>query len=216
MPEPSKAFGRTAKPSVERQLPLAVDRLGRAVAGLVDPRKRMTEGAVQHGPSLYEALVGEVAPDTRGLEYQTRISRSTPPVWVDALDQKRTIDDRARRWSPSEGSTPARLREVAARRWRPQDTRLVTAMTEEIRSWSIAVRTLLDPPRVMTVAAPCPACGTHKVYRSIAGESVRVPALQLVAEKGCSCLACGTSWAPDRYLFLCRLLGFALPAGVLE
>jgi hypothetical protein len=33
---------------------------------------------------------------------------------------------------------------------------------------------------------------------------------------GCTCQHCGAHWTPDRSLFLCRLLGFELPAGVLE
>lgn len=200
----------------EAGLPVAVDRLHAAVCGLVDPRKQMAGGAVQIAPSLYDALVDEIHPNARSVEYSAAVGRSLPPVWVDALDQKRAIDDRARRWSPSQPSTPARLREIAARRWRPQDTRKIREMTEEIRSWSVAVRTLLDPPRVFTVAAPCPACGTRSVHRQVAGESVRTPALQLVANTGCTCLACHTHWAPEKYLFLCRLLGFTLPAGVLE
>ena len=63
---------------------------------------------------------------------------------------------------------------------------------------------------------PCPACNATAVYRrNSAGENVRVPALQIIAEQGCTCLVCHASWTPDRYLLLCRVLGFDLPRGVL-
>ena len=47
-------------------------------------------------------------------------------------------------------------------------------------------------------------------------EHVRVPALQIIAEQGCTCLVCRACWTPDRYLLLCRVLGYSLPDGVLE
>ena len=52
--------------------------------------------------------------------------------------------------------------------------------------------------------------------RDRSGERVRVPALQVIAEQGCTCVVCRTCWTPDRYLLLCRVLGFDLPAGCME
>jgi hypothetical protein len=54
------------------------------------------------------------------------------------------------------------------------------------------------------------------VYRrDSAGELVRQPALQIVAEQGCTCQACRHCCTPDLYLHLCRVLGFDLPDGVI-
>lgn len=50
------------------------------------------------------------------------VGRSVPPVWIDALDLRVEIDDETRKWQPDRPNTPARLRAVAARPWRPQDT----------------------------------------------------------------------------------------------
>jgi len=67
------------------------------------------------------------------------------------------------------------------------------------------------------VTAPRPACGATTVFcRDSAGELVRQPALQIVAEHGCTCQACNYCWAPAHYLYLARVLGYELPPGVLE
>lgn len=64
------------------------------------------------------------------------------------------------------------------------------------------------------MSAPCPSCGRRWYYRRRDNENIRQPALQLVIETGCTCQACGAFWPPERFLFLVRLLGFDLPAGV--
>jgi hypothetical protein len=44
-----------------------------------------------------------------------------------------------------------------------------------------------------------------------------MPALQIVADAGCTCQACKKhTWLPQHYLLLCRVLGFDTPEGVLE
>lgn len=113
--------------------------------------------------------------------------------------------------------TPARLRHLAAQRWRPQDARDVEQIAADIEAWSVKINALLSPQRVKTICAACPACGARTVYRwNSAGERVAMPALQVIAEQGCTCVVCRTCWTPDRYLLLCRVLGFDLPAGCLE
>lgn len=197
----------------ESSLPDEVERLHRAVSRLVDARKEMIGGEVRAAPSLYDALVGEL-PARMG-EYGGRFNgRSLLPLWVDALDARREIDDRVKTWNPGCSSTPTGLRALASRRWRPQDIRQVRDYAEVIGSWSVAVESLLNPERVKSVSAACPVCRARWFYRLLDGEQVRQTALQLVASQGCSCRACGAFWEPSRYLFLCRLLGFALPAGV--
>ena len=43
---------------------------------------------------------------------------------------------------------------------------------------------------------------------------VRMPALQIVADTGCTCQACRHTWLPQHYLLLSKVLGFEAPEGV--
>lgn len=197
----------------ERTLPAALDGFYNAVAGLVDPRKELFNGAVLAAPSLYETLVGEIP--AKGGDFGGRFNgRSIPPVYLDAVDLRTTIDARVKSWLPRGDSTPGRLRRLASRRWRPQDVRLVRDYADEVASWSVSITALIEPEHVKTISAPCPSCGARWFYKNHAGEQVRTPALQLVISQGASCLKCKVHYPPDRYLWLCRLLGFDLPAGV--
>jgi hypothetical protein len=45
---------------------------------------------------------------------------------------------------------------------------------------------------------------------------VRVPALQIITELGCTCLVCRHTWGHELCLHLARVLGFETPAGVIE
>jgi hypothetical protein len=203
-------------PTDEASLPQAVDELYRAVAALVDHRKQFINGRVLAGPSMYESLLGEVPAKSSGDTFTRGVGRSIPCVFVDAVDLRAGIDGRVKSWQPRGDSTPARLRALASRRWRPQDAALVRRYATETQAWVSAIGNLIDPPHVKDVGAPCPACGRRWFYRSRDGEDIRQPALQLVIETGCTCQACGAHYTPDRYLWLCKLLGFEVPAGVLE
>lgn len=197
-------------------LPAALDRLHAAVSGLIDPIKEMHDNAMVSAPSLYEQLVGEMRP-TKGDVMGRQAGRSAPPVWTDALDLRTEIDDTTRRWQPRRSTTPARLRAVAARPWRPQDTNDMDKMSGRVESWSVSVQSLLTPTSVKHVSAPCPACGATSAFRrDSAGEHVRVPALQITTELGCTCQVCRYTWGPELYLHLARVLGFETPEGVAE
>lgn len=195
-------------------LPDALDRLYDAVGALCDPRKELHDGALMAAPSLWEELLDAI-PARKGDGFTRGVSRSKAPAWCEAIDLQQEVDLQVRRWQPEGTSTPDRLRGFASRRWRPQDARMLTERAEVIRGWCVSIKGMLEPAHVKTISAACPSCDTAVVYRKVAGESVRQPALQVVAELGCTCLACGASWAPESYLWLCRLLGFDLPAGVL-
>lgn len=201
----------------ESTLPDAVDALYRAVGELVDPIKRLVGGTVLAGPSPYEDLLAEIPASTAG-DSSRGVAKSRPVVWVDALDLRIEIDTRTAQLHPEGQDTPQRLRGLAAKRWRPQDTRIVRDAATEIAAWRVSIRALTDPQHVKQIAAPCPACGTRWVYRTSAsaGETIRQPALQLITDTGCTCQNCRSFWPPDRYLFLCKLLGFAAPAGVIN
>lgn len=106
---------------------------------------------------------------------------------------------------------------LRARPWGPEDIARIGKIRDAITSWTKRITALLEPEPVKFVAAACPACGTDIVYRNdSAGERVRQPALKLVTGTGCTCQNCGTHWGPQLYLHLCRVLGFDMPAGVLE
>ena len=204
----------TVAQSDEKSLPAAIDNLYAAIGGLIDPRKELINGTVMGAPSLYASLVDQI-PASSG-EYSGRVhGASRPPVWCDALDLRIQIDAQVKQWQPKGDSTPTRLRALASQKFRPQDTATLRDYSNNIRTWTHTIKGYLDPERVKGVSAACPACGTRWVYRQHAGESVRQPALQLIVRQGCTCLACDTFWEPSRYLFLCRLLGFDLPPGVL-
>jgi hypothetical protein len=204
----------TVAPSDEKSLPAAIDNLYSAIGALIDPRKELISGTLMAAPSLYESLVNEIPASTG--EFSGKFhGASRPPVWVDALDLRIQIDSRIKEWQPKGDSTPARLRALASQRWRPQDGATIRDYANDLRGWALTIKSYLDPEHIKGVSAACPTCGTRWVYRQHAGESVRQPALQLIVRQGCTCLACDSFWEPSRYLFLCRLLGFELPPGVL-
>jgi hypothetical protein len=112
-------------------------------------------------------------------------------------------------------TTPARLRALAARAWRTQDTAAVEQIARHVESWTVSVTSLLSPTGVKHVSAACPACGATSVFRrDSAGELVRAPALQIVTKLGCTCQKCRYTRSPDYYLHLAKVLGLAAPAGV--
>jgi hypothetical protein len=50
------------------------------------------------------------------------------------------------------------------------------------------------PLDVVSVQLGEDACTATHVYRDAAGEMVRMPALQIVADTGCTCQACKHTW----------------------
>lgn len=187
--------------------------LRRAVERLTGPRRLHHYEVTLLGSSLYDEL-GDNAPSGGG---DVRIPpRSTPPLWLDPTALRIDIDRTVRGWCPAAGSTPARLGRLCDRGWRPQDSDVVWRMSSQVRLWCEQITALLWPESRKDVAAACPACGRAVVWRRRDGEVVRESALRLVAATGCECQACGAFWAPEKFLFLSRLLGFELPEGVLE
>jgi hypothetical protein len=181
----------------------------------VDGQKQLVDGAILAVHSLYEQLVDAVAATARHDGFRS-VHRSMPAIWADAFDVARDIDDAVREWCPEGDSTPHGLRSLACAKWRPQDTQTVEDMAARVEVWTAKIAALLAPEKPKSISAPCPACGETRVYRKdSAGETVRQPALQITT-RGCVCVACEAVWGPERFLFLCKLLGFPLPAGVLE
>ena len=190
-------------------------RLKRAVDRLCQPNLGTHRNATVTAPSLYEQLCSDLA----GIQGDNKTpAKSLPPIWIDAAQLKQDIDKQAAKWEPKRHrSTPQRLIILAEQTWRPQDTRHVNTITRTITRWADSIVHLLDPQSVKHISAPCPSCGRTTVYRrDDAGEVVRQPALRIVTNQGCTCAHCDAHWSPDKYMFLCTLLGFDLPEGVLE
>ena len=189
-------------------------KLGRAVQRLTAPRPGVYHDVTLYAPSLYNALVSDLA----GTQGDTRTpAKSLPPIWIDASMLICQIDTQTIKWMPVPGYTPDRLQKLSCKTWRPQDTDHVRDMAHQINAWCDSILNLLDPEGHKFISAPCPSCAVQLVYRrDSAGEQVRQPALKLVVSQGCTCQACGAFWAPDKFLFLGRLLGYDIPEGVLE
>jgi hypothetical protein len=199
----------------EVSLPLAVRKFGEAVARLCQPQFRMVNNRMVSAPSLYGQL-SDAAPRSAG---QSKVpAKSLPPVWIDAVQLKQAVDRQVQQWSRRpRGDTPGKLEWLRDRGWRPQDATLVFEMAGVVAGWAGRIEDLIEPEARKHITAPCPSCGAKWVYRrDSGGDVVRQPALELVTEVGCSCLACDAHWAPPYYLHLCRLLGFSLPEGVLD
>lgn len=199
-------------------------RLKRAVDRLCQPNHGYHGRTMVTAPSLYEQLCSDLA----GMQGDNKTpAKSLPPIWIDAAQLKARIDTQTAKWNPTrtldhwnpnrKSPTPDRLLGLAERTWRPQDTDTVNTMARAVDHWSDSIRNLLDPQSVKHITAACPSCGRQTVYRrDDAGELVRQPALRIVTNQGCSCAHCDAHWTPDKYMFLCKLLGFDLPEGVLE
>lgn len=194
----------------------AHNRLRHAINRLCAPNLAHHQNRTVTAPSLYDQLCADLA-GTQG-DNKTP-AKSLPPIWIDAAQLKQTIDHQTAHWvkRPKDVATPTRLKALADQTWRPQDTEHVNDIGNTIDRWATSITSLLDPQSVKHISAPCPSCGRRTVYRRDgAGETIRQPALRIVTNQGCTCLHCDAHWAPDKYLFLCKLLGFDLPEGVLE
>lgn len=128
-------------------------------------------------------------------------------MWLDALDLINEIDTAVRAWQPDGDSTPSRLRSLASRKWRPQDSGGVEQIAGNPEAWVLKIESLLSPSPTKTISAPCPSCNAETVYRTDSGgERVRQPALQITVD-GSVCMACRYTWGPERFLLLHRCWG---------
>lgn len=208
-------------------LPGVLNQLRDAVSALTDPQAVTTATGTRFGDSLYQQLLDALP--GRKLE-RSGHARSVPPMWLDCADLLADIDTTVRTWQPHAGderdpATVRRLRLLEARPWRPQDSPALQTYTAKLRAWERRIRDLLDDgerDRFLYAAnsktlAACPACAETVVYRrDSAGERVRQPALRIRGDGTTICGACQTSWGPEKALFVARLLGYEMPAGVLE
>ncbi|ALA48631.1 hypothetical protein POPTART_85 [Mycobacterium phage PopTart] len=221
------------QPAEDGNLPAAKTRLGNAISALIDPKPEYTEGTTRWRDSLYDQLTEEI-PGSQG--NASRIPQSSPPLCIDAVELKTEIDATVAAWEPSSywvfgppypvpqrdltrehtPLTVLRLQLLERRPWRPQDTHGIEQISGRIEAWCESIKTMLNPPPKWSLPNPCPACDTAIVYRkNSAGETVRQPALQ-IGPSGCVCQNCHHEWGPQLFQHLANVLGYELPAGVLE
>lgn len=198
-------------------LPAARTEFQGTINAFIEPVPTLHQGEMLYAPSLYMQLFNAVG----GEQSQTGNgggSKSKPPIWTDALVLLQDIDLMVSIWQPGYTGVPAtiaRLRFLQDQSWRPQDVKLIEKMTNVIQSWAVDIERLFNPQHVKHFSEPCPNCNaTHTYRRDSAGENVRVPALQIIASVGCTCQVCRAVWPPEQYLFLCKLMGIELPAGI--
>lgn len=200
----------------------AVEETRQALSDLIDPQVRGFLGddlrvTQRTAPSLLAQLRDAIA-NSKGAGGVRAKSRPIP-IAADAVDllgviargtEGLIVQMSAR---PSSYRLEDRLRAVvdAAALW--DDPEVIHVVRGALSSWANKIRTLLDPPRRMHLAAPCPECGVSMVLRrdESVGEDVRSPALQVDGRSGCDCLACGRHWAPEQFEFLARVLGCPPP-----
>ena len=197
--------------SADGPLPLAARRLGDAVHALADPLPVWDDGVCRWSDPLYVRL--RAALTGRTVSARRRAHGARLPCRTDVLALLCQIDAAVGGWEPHGKTTVDRLRQLAARGWRPMDCDLINGYSDQIERWAVAVGELLElTPRVY-LPTPCPRCGAAFAYRrDDGGERRRTRALR-VSETGCTCLACGSFWGPERFEWLARLLGCpALPA----
>jgi len=215
-------------------------------------------------PSLLDRLY-DALPGAQGIGHSA--ARSLPPIWLDAARLYACIDTQVRKWQvdyPHCAQTlPAtrRLETLRTKRWRPQDTALITDYATQLEAWVIEIDVLLtpEPVRALWAAegggfAACPACDKTMAKKCVrvgepggtllqpstdatlrcrecsttwaentfpmkcprSGEIVGTPALQLMSDGATHCLACTTDWSPQQATWVCRMLGYPLPSGVLQ
>jgi hypothetical protein len=196
----------------------ALQALEDAVHALCGTKYEYLDSKLISTPSLYlqlmDAVTGEQVNAGGG-----GLSKSRPPLWLDAFDLLHEIDVALEIWQPAYTGVPAsvgRMHWLLQRKWRPQDVRSIEQLANNLRGWAVKINNRLNPQPRKTLPAPCPACGVETVYRKDeCGEPIRQPALQISA-LGCQCMSCRYMWEPSRFYILAGALGYPMPEGVLE
>ncbi|AHY26967.1 hypothetical protein SEA_NAIRB_51 [Mycobacterium phage Nairb] len=221
----AKQNGEDRAKQHDEDLPARLDELDQAIADITEPRIAWIGGRLVTGPSLLDQVQASIA-GQQGTS-NGHAARPLPPIWLDAADVLAGIDVALQDWSRP-GRLPAlprpvelartradHIRQLRKRPWTPEYYRKLVAVVTEVKYWANDIDRILNPVPKRFIAAPCPACDTDVVYRpDSAGENVRQPALQIIADRGCICLECKATWTPDLYMHLSRVLGFPAPAGV--
>lgn len=154
------------------------------------------------------------------------------PGWTDALKILIDIDVRTAQhvaaWeSQLASNTPERLHQLLDRQWRPQDSKAVTTIANDVAGWAKEIDDLLwtkisllyDPDQPNTWAT-CPHCQRNEARRvNDEGQRVRTAALAVIIDYRLDpptatafCQNCHDTFESPQ--FLGRLLGCKAPEGV--
>lgn len=225
----------TETPRDARTLRKAIDDARQHLVDLINPQIRSyprervdgngvvlgIDGMTKHeGPSLLNQLRHAVASSTsRG---GGPAKHAPIPISADAHDLLTSITAGATNlvtyWQahPDSSTVEDRLRAVVCEVGQSTDLAAVHNARLVLGGWVRAIRGLLDPPKRLYLAAPCPRCGASMVRRrdDTTGENVQQPALQVDGAEGCTCLSCGAHWSPSYFEHLASVLGCPPVEGV--
>jgi hypothetical protein len=156
------------------------------------------------------------------------------PLFIDAVDTLRSINDAARVEHPAQPDCDAhsgsesrlrpitvwRLQQIDARTWRPQDTEHINQFAGDLERLTHKAVTLLENqlggnPQI-PLPNPCPLCGLDEIYVDDSGDQVRRHPLRLTIDY-CRCdnPDCRGFWPNTEFAFLGRLLGYRPPEGLI-
>lgn len=193
---------------IERELPALIQDLDDAVYDLTKVQTiRMDDGGIFTSPSLYVQMQQAVQGAVGGANGATEF-RSKPPLWIDGIDWIYRIEKKVRETLPNhQGHTLTLLLALPEQKWTPSQVEEVAALTHTIRGWVRQAEVMLgEESQMEVVKKPCPECNQKYVYRHLAGENIKQPALT-ISTKGARCRHCGAEWPPTMLEFLARLMG---------
>lgn len=188
-----------------RHIATELDRLNDAINQLVGQRSTVIANHLHTRPSRLHDLRHATLPSRTPGNLSNRAPSSTPAARLDAVDVHTTIRTTLHDWSCEGTSIEDQLNYLTRYPWTPDDADHLARTTTEIQRWTRTIDDLIDPPRRLTLAAPCPACGVSTVYRNDNGINVRIPALTVSIHE-CTCLACGTHWDSTRFELLAQAI----------
>lgn len=126
---------------------------------------------------------------------------------TDVLGWLMTVDAEVARWHPGAG-TVDRLKNMAAKSYRPQDADTLDRCAEQLAAWARSAEEILRESVVVVALRGhrCPSCNAERAYRRRDGETLTSAAL-MVSELGAECMACSATWTTEQLPFLATLLG---------
>lgn len=172
--------------------------LGELTAHADRVRRRRAGQQVGHGrvPALLDQVVDAIE-SSSGSGHRTAAGPHRSPIGLSAAALVADIERHV-------GGGPRR--ELVSRCW--AWVRSGPADAQVLAGWVSRAHAVIDPPRPVELAAPCPQCGVAVVHTpDDSGERVRRPALAIDRVSGTvSCCGCRASWGPDLWEFLARVL----------
>ena len=179
----------------------ATTALHRAVADMFTEQRKQFAGRTLTAPSLYRQLQDLIHGETG----ERSGGRPGAPLYVDALEIMIRIDTESARMCRGTSNVETRIHWLINHQYRPQDSTLVEGWANQIVQWTRLTQAILDPEPHWTLPEPCPECRRSVVYRTVAGEEIRQPALHITSE-GCRCHHCRTLWTPEKFELLAKIL----------